>query len=450
MQRVGILILSSGESPAALAFEREPSRHGQVDALVLSRIRHSFSGTAFANSRTIMKRAGSRSWGWVARACLLVGVAALASPVWAKKRTQASPRLRLRHRAAAIDLGSNSVKLVVTNRRGKVVFDRKISSALGQGIGGDKLLPAANQKRVIKAVNRLVKDARRRSVEPGRIKLGATAAVRNATGSDAGNGKLGRDKLSGKSFLKQLAGTFGIGETMVLSGRAEAELGFRGAMLAWPSKRLEAVIGGAVKKVAVFDTGGGSHQVTVGTLSGGPVAVTVAGSSQFGSHMVRDAVMGGKVSASSAELALADRKLATVVKKLPIDGAKLRGAQPILTGGFAKFLRVYFGRDKVTVSDIRKLRDELAPLDPERRRRHIKKRLHKNQRDPRPETQLGLSAKEFSRQAAALGFSGRGKSGKSLPAKATLLLRVFDLAGYKADQGLLISGTDVRHALLNE
>lgn len=391
---------------------------------------------------------------WIARLRLLIVLSALlaTSVCAAAPRGTRGKIPRLRGRAVAIDMGSNGVKLIATNKRGKVVYEGRHNTALGAGVGADKLLPVANQKRAKQALGKLMKDIAKLDIPKRNVSMIATAAVRNATGRPALGAKLGQEKLDGPGFLAQLGQRFAIGgDKTVLTGRQEAEHGYRGALLAWSPARLRAELGHDVARLTVIDTGGGSHQVSTGTQAG----ISAAGSTQIGSQVVRDKVFiddAGRPLAklNARQLAAADQRLAKLLTKLPVPTSKLQGSQPLLTGGFSKLLRVYFGRDHVTAGEIRALRSELASRGPKARRDLLWQRVQSVRKDA-AHGKTALSPKDIEAQLVALGFVEKkhASKGGTLAAKATLVLRVLELAGFRGDsQIVLLSGTDARHAML--
>jgi len=147
-------------------------------------------------------------------------------------------------RVAAIDLGSNSTRLLVADvedgRPDDVVRRLKITR-LGEGVDERKrLLPAP-----IARVRNVLTDFRREAEELGaeRTLAVATSAVRDAE--------------NGEAFLGEVEWSYGF-TTRLLSGHEEAELSFRGASA---GREL-------AEDTLLIDIGGGSTELVVGGPEG--------------------------------------------------------------------------------------------------------------------------------------------------------------------------------------
>ena len=147
-------------------------------------------------------------------------------------------------RVASVDLGTNSIRLLVTDvddgRLDDVVRRQKITR-LGEGVDERKrLLPAP----IARARNVLV-DFRREIEDLGaeRTLLVATSAVRDAE--------------NGEAFLGEIEWSYGFA-TRLLSGDEEAQLTFRGA----------AVGRDLAEETLLVDIGGGSTEFVVGDPDG--------------------------------------------------------------------------------------------------------------------------------------------------------------------------------------
>jgi len=158
-------------------------------------------------------------------------------------------------RVASVDLGTNSIRLLVTDvddgRLDDVVRRQKVTR-LGEGVDERKrLLPAP----IARARNFLV-DFRREIEDLGaeRTLLVATSAVRDAE--------------NGEAFLGEIEWSYGFA-TRLLSGDEEAQLTFRGA----------AVGRDLAEETLLVDIGGGSTEFVVG----GPDGLRFHESVDFGS-----------------------------------------------------------------------------------------------------------------------------------------------------------------------
>jgi exopolyphosphatase / guanosine-5'-triphosphate,3'-diphosphate pyrophosphatase len=147
-------------------------------------------------------------------------------------------------RVAAVDLGSNSTRLLVADvedgRLDDVVRRLKITR-LGEGVDERKrLLPAP-----IARVRNVLTDFRREAEELGaeRTLAVATSAVRDAE--------------NGEAFLGEVEWSYGF-TTRLLSGNEEAELSFRGASTGRP----------LAEDTLLIDIGGGSTELVVGSAEG--------------------------------------------------------------------------------------------------------------------------------------------------------------------------------------
>lgn len=147
--------------------------------------------------------------------------------------------------AAAIDIGTNSIKLCVARLEDGAVLqicDRVVITKLGEGIAATGAIDGAAFERSVRAICEMVEAAR----ELGAVsmRLVGTQALRVAANACDFVSRVARD----------------CGETIdVISGEEEAELTF------------EAVIGdlSAGMRAAFFDVGGGSTEIVVG-LPGSP------------------------------------------------------------------------------------------------------------------------------------------------------------------------------------
>jgi hypothetical protein len=353
-----------------------------------------------------------------------------------------SARTASRPARAAIDVGSASVKAVVSDPRGRIVLDAKIGSGLGQGVVPGKPLPAANQARTLAAIRSLRQEAHALGVKDRDIQLVMTAAARNAT-TPPSSAERHAGARTGRGFLRRVQ-RLGIGDARILSAAEEADLGYRGAILGLAAPDAAP----STRPVLVIDTGGGSHQLTLGTGE----AINFKGSTQIGSHAVRERILAGLESATGTldddALAVADAELVRLVPELPRDATTAGplgwrpsdGAEVVLTGGFAHFLRGHFQKDRVTRAEVVALRRELARRDPKARRAYIERRADGSPLSADERLKLGLDRVDGKAENAR---------GASLPAKASLILRLFDLLDLGGpDASITLSTTDARHALV--
>src|SRR5262249_26494607 len=146
------------------------------------------------------------------------------------------------HRYAVIDVGTNSVKFLISERSADGVWrpvdDRAAVTRLGQGLEeGGELSPEAMQ-RTIDAIADMAEEARQNGVE-----------------AMAGVGTAGlRIAVNSAEFVDRLRSATGVA-VEVISGDDEGRLAYLAA---------QAGLGLADESVVVFDTGGGSSQFTFG------------------------------------------------------------------------------------------------------------------------------------------------------------------------------------------
>lgn len=145
-------------------------------------------------------------------------------------------------RFAVIDIGSNSVRLVVYEglvRAPLPIFNEKILAGLGSGLGATGQLDADGMARALAAIERFV--AVSRALGAGLPEIVATAAV--------------RDARNGKEFVvvaEQRAG----GRLRVLRGREEARYSALGVVASFPgADGLVADLGGGSLEFMLVDNG---------------------------------------------------------------------------------------------------------------------------------------------------------------------------------------------------
>jgi exopolyphosphatase / guanosine-5'-triphosphate,3'-diphosphate pyrophosphatase len=147
------------------------------------------------------------------------------------------------HRFAVIDVGTNSVKFHVGERRADgswlTIVDRAEVTRLGEGLDEGGRLEPEPMERTAAAVEAMVAEARELGVE-------ATAAVGTAGLRIAANGA---------EFVESVQARCGL-EIEIISGEEESRLAYLAV------KRSLGLVQGSL---CVFDTGGGSSQFTFGS-----------------------------------------------------------------------------------------------------------------------------------------------------------------------------------------
>ena len=149
----------------------------------------------------------------------------------------ADPASRALARVGVVDIGSNSVRLVVFDgaaRSPAYFYNEKIMCALGQGLSDTGHLNPEGRVRALRAVRRFQALARGMGIEP--LTAVATAAVRDAS--------------DGPDFKAEVERETGL-KLHVIDGTEEARLSAQGVLLGWPGAYgLVCDIGGASMELA--------------------------------------------------------------------------------------------------------------------------------------------------------------------------------------------------------
>lgn len=152
------------------------------------------------------------------------------------------PAARALSRVGVVDVGSNSVRLVVFDgaaRSPAYFYNEKIMCALGAGLDQTGRLNPKGRKRALAALKRFQLLADGMGLAP--LTAVATAAVREAS--------------DGPDFCEQVKRETGI-RLWVIDGQEEARLSAQGVLLGWPeAKGLVCDIGGASMELAEVGDG---------------------------------------------------------------------------------------------------------------------------------------------------------------------------------------------------
>lgn len=160
------------------------------------------------------------------------------------------PEARAMRRVGVIDVGSNSVRLVVFDgaaRSPAYFYNEKILCGLGTGLAESGRLHPEGRERALAALKRFSILAR--GMEVNSLTAVATAAVRDAE--------------DGPAFEAEVAQTTGL-KLWVIDGAQEARLSGQGVLLGWPEA-----------EGLMCDIGGSSMELA--ELSGGAVGGAVSG-----------------------------------------------------------------------------------------------------------------------------------------------------------------------------
>ncbi|HEY0418820.1 MAG TPA: Ppx/GppA family phosphatase, partial [Acetobacteraceae bacterium] len=145
-------------------------------------------------------------------------------------------------RSAVVDLGSNSVRLVVYEGRGRnpvAIFNEKAVLRLGRGLQASGRLNEEGMAACVTVMGRYAAIARAMRAEPFAVL--ATAAVRDAS--------------NGPEFIAALRGPLDGVPIQILSGQQEAELSADGVLSGIPEARgvLADIGGGSLELVRLAD-----------------------------------------------------------------------------------------------------------------------------------------------------------------------------------------------------
>jgi exopolyphosphatase/guanosine-5'-triphosphate,3'-diphosphate pyrophosphatase len=152
---------------------------------------------------------------------------------------------------AAIDIGSNSTNLLVTDEHGAQLVREVNVTALGEGVARTNVLSPAAIERTLAVIGRYAAVVAQHNAE---LHITGTAACRMASNT--------------RDFFAQVRTATGVGPRL-LSAADEARLAWHGAVASLPATDGDTM---------VIDIGGASTELTVGTLPGVPAQSSVQSS----------------------------------------------------------------------------------------------------------------------------------------------------------------------------
>lgn len=205
-------------------------------------------------------------------------------------------------RVGAIDIGTNSVLLLIAEARGDEVvalLELATITRLGQGVDRTRALDGAAVERTLACLGTYAAELAARGVTL--LDVVGTSAMRDAAG--------------GEAFRERAATLLGV-LPRVISGDEEARLSFEGALVGLPAAST-----GDEGDTLVFDIGGGSTELVIGRGA----SVRAAHSLDVGSvrlterHVATDPP-------SDAELQAVREDVRAALATLPVDVAAARGA----------------------------------------------------------------------------------------------------------------------------
>lgn len=169
---------------------------------------------------------------------------------------------------AGIDIGSNSLLLLVVGDDGTVLHDEARVVGLGTGLGPRGLLKADRMDVALATLDDYARTAREKGVEPGRVRVAATSAFRRA--------------LNAQTFAARILTATGL-KVHVIAGDEEARITAAGAFAGLSLPR---------GPLLLVDPGGGSTEIAhveVGQRDGLPPLLLDRASLEIGSVRITDA-----------------------------------------------------------------------------------------------------------------------------------------------------------------
>lgn len=250
---------------------------------------------------------------------------------------------------AAVDVGTNSVRLLVVDSTGTRLTREMTITRLGYGVDRTGRLDDAALTRTLDTIAGYATVWRAHGVDGGGVRIAATSAVRDAADRDR--------------FFEGVRRLTGV-DAEVLSGEEEAATSFRGATAAVD----------APPPVAVLDVGGGSTELIVGDGAG---AVAGSVSLQLGCvrlterFLLSDPPTRAEIDAATAEI---DARLAEADRLLGAAGVAVRDAASLvgvagtvttltaLTLGLPAYLEERIHGTAVTADGLRTWAERLAAM----------------------------------------------------------------------------------------
>lgn len=256
-------------------------------------------------------------------------------------------------RAAAIDIGTNSVLLLVAERsEGEIVpvLERATITRLGRGVDATRRLDPVAIEDTLACIAAYGAEISRLGVE--RLDVVGTSAMRDAAG--------------GAELVARAADALGT-TPRVATGDEEARLTFEGAL---------GGLGLGSGPIAVFDVGGGSTEIVSGRLVAGGAEVEHAASIDVGAVRMTERCIDGDpptTAALSRVRSVVRAALASAAGLVP--GGRLVGVAGTVTtlaaiaGGVVPYSSDRIHGSRLRISDVDALATRLAALPLEERRK---------------------------------------------------------------------------------
>ena len=250
-------------------------------------------------------------------------------------------------RVATIDIGTNTVLLLVAERDGEAglrpVVERATITRLGEGVDRTHRLAPAAIERTVECIADYGRSVRELGVE--RVAVVGTSAMRDASG--------------GEEIRAAVRAHLGV-DARVISGDEEARLTFRGALSGLTTGDAD---------LAVFDIGGGSTEVVLGRRVEGRHVISWARSFDVGSVRLTERHGEDRVAIQRAV-----REVFASVPPLPGAGEPVGIAGTMTTLAAVSMQLVPYDGARVhghvmTRQELEAVLDRIAALDVESRRR---------------------------------------------------------------------------------
>jgi exopolyphosphatase/guanosine-5'-triphosphate,3'-diphosphate pyrophosphatase len=145
---------------------------------------------------------------------------------------------------ASIDIGSNSLLLLVVDDEGAALYDTATVIGLGRGMGHRGMFKADRMDAALQTLSEYAQTAESMGVPAEEIRAVATSAARRS--------------MNAQTFFERVRAQTRI-SVEIVSGEREAELTWAGALIGLPAP---------TGTVAVVDLGGGSTEIVIGRPSG--------------------------------------------------------------------------------------------------------------------------------------------------------------------------------------
>jgi exopolyphosphatase/guanosine-5'-triphosphate,3'-diphosphate pyrophosphatase len=231
---------------------------------------------------------------------------------WVAAKVEPVHLERLSGRVAAVDQGTNSIRLVVV-APGADPLDEPMELArdmvitrLGEGVDRTRRIDPRALARTVDVLGRYCRRAR--ALGAGRIRVAATSAVRDAEN---------RDDFAAE--VHRLAGS----DLEVITGEREADLSFLGATRGLDGR----TVPGAEPPFLVLDIGGGSTELVVG---GRPGRADHAISTRMGSVRLTERVVSSDPP-SNQDLATLEREAGRVIEDAARDLPAVAGSATLVS-----------------------------------------------------------------------------------------------------------------------